>query len=117
MLLDMLSLEFPKLSYIEIENLMTREKPKTEEKGMRNKIFQEYFDYIIDTLLSLVIRERGRLDLSNILVSGGIFGTPWIQSFFFEVLSDSTRYDGKHLQLAETRHEDSPDTREYLITE
>ena len=117
MLLDMFSLEFPKLSYVEIENLMTREKPKADEKNIRDKIFREYFDYIIDTLLSLVSRERGGLDISHVLVSGGIFGTPWIQALFFEVLCASTRYDGRHLQLAETRHEDSLETREYLITE
>ena len=58
MLLDMFSLEFPKLSYVEIENLMTREKPKADEKDIRDRIFREYFDYIIDTLLSLVFRER-----------------------------------------------------------
>ena len=66
---------------------------------------------------SLVSRGHGGLDISHILVSGGIFGTPWIQALFFEVLCASTRYDGRHLQLAETRHEDSLETREYLITE
>jgi hypothetical protein len=51
----------------------------------------------------------------NIFVSWGIFESSWIESLFFDILSENIGYDGKHLHLAMTSMSDSTPS-EYLIT-
>ena len=63
MLMDMLVSGFPKLSYTEIENLMLRSKLSLGEKEIRDSLFREYFSYVIDTFLSLLLGEKSKIIL------------------------------------------------------
>jgi hypothetical protein len=115
MLMDIIGDAYPKYSYTEIESLLMRLIPGSEDRTKREALTREYFTYIVDTLVSVIHREDESVKTKNIFVSGGIFSSSWIEELFFQVLSSSIGYDGKHLHLSETPMlEKIP--REYLIT-
>ncbi len=113
---EMLSGAFPKTSYIEIENIITRVKPSSIEKETRESLAREYLSYVIDILLSLLERNKHSPQHKNIFVSGGIFSSEWIENMFFEILNSYSHYEGKHLHLANTQNTPR-ESKEYLITE
>lgn len=90
MLIDMISDAYPKLSYTHIESLLMRANLSDEESSLRESITREYLTYVVDTLLSVIIRENMSVILKNIFVSGGIFSSEWIQNIFFDILSSTT---------------------------
>ena len=115
MLMDMISEVYPQSSYTEIENFLRRTHAKEWEWDERETLVREYFDYIIDVLISSITRENESIKMKNIFVSGGIFSSAWIESLFFDILSSNIGYDGKNLHLAETPMMGKI-SREYLIT-
>ncbi len=115
MLMDMISEAYPTSSYTEIESFLRRAHAKEWEWEEREALVREYLDYIIDVLISSIMREDAVIKMKNIFVSGGIFSSAWIESLFFDILSTNIGYDGKNLHLAETpMMEKIP--REYLVT-
>lgn len=116
MFVDMLSGAFPKLSYIEIENILTRVKPSVTEKDIRESTAREYLTYVIDILLSLLEKNKSSPQHKNILVSGGIFSSSWIEDMFFEILTSHSHYEGKHIHLAHA-HGSPLESKEHLVTE
>ena len=115
MLIDMIGDVSPKSSYTQIESLLQRTHPIDIDRDIRESMTREYLTYIIDTFLSVISREDQSVKMKNIFVSGGIFSSFWIESMFFDILSTSIGYDGKHLHLSETPMLE-PIAREYLIT-
>lgn len=89
-----------------IENLLMRKNPTTEESLLREQWAREYFTYIIDTLLSILIDAGETLKMKNIILSGWIFGAPWMEKLFLGILSESLGYTVRHILLEETQKED-----------
>ena len=101
MLMDMYLSELPDMTYTEIESLMMRSRVAPEDGNIREPIAAEYLHYVIDTLLSLIIKENESLKMKNIYISGGIFSSPWIEKLFFSILSESLGYTVRHTHLAD----------------
>ena len=69
MLMDMMTRIYPELSYTQIENLLLRMSVSDAGSLERNSLTQEYFTYVIDTLLSIIIRENTTIASKNIFLS------------------------------------------------
>ncbi len=115
MLMDIISEAYPKSSYTEIESFLRRNHDTDWDRENRESLVREYFDYMIDVLISSIMREDESIKMKNIFVSGGIFSSAWIESLFFDILSTNIGYDGKNLHLAEASMMEKI-SREYLIT-
>ena len=69
MLMDMMTRIYPELSYTQIENLLLRMSVSDAGSLERNSLTQEYFTYVIDTLLTIIIRENTTIASKNIFLS------------------------------------------------
>lgn len=115
MLLDMLSHAFPKYSLTEIENLISQEHLENDIRELRDTIIGEYFTYLIDTLLSLIEREKLGISLRHIFLSWGIFSGKHIESLFSHTFADTSWVSARIFHLADSLSLDTIE-KEYLIT-
>lgn len=86
MLMDLLSSGSPDSSFTEIESLLMRTRPESEDKKFREECTIEYFSYVIDALLSIIQKEKDTLKDKTLYISGGIFSSEWIKNLFFSRL-------------------------------
>jgi hypothetical protein len=68
MLLDMLLVEYPDKTYLEIENILCDDENMLFLK--REKILYDFFHYVSDVLLALLSREKESMNIDNIFLSG-----------------------------------------------
>lgn len=102
MLMDGISGAHSKMSFTEIETLLQKTDPKEEWRILREKCAREYFEYVIDMIVSIATRQNLTLTHKNIFFSGGIFGSQWIEDLFVEMLEQAIGYFPKILHLAHT---------------
>jgi cell division ATPase FtsA len=57
MLIDIIADSHGDLSYTQIESILMRTHPTTEERELRKSLAKEYFSYVIDALISTIERE------------------------------------------------------------
>jgi hypothetical protein len=101
MLIDILQSALPDMSYTSLENLLMRQNPESSESLIRESSTHEYLTYVIDTLLSVLMRSGDSMKMKNVCISGGIFASAWIEKIFFSILSESIGYTVRHMRLGD----------------
>lgn len=84
MLFDMLLTELPDTPVIEMEAAISGSVPPSEHTQIYTRAIGEYLDYILDVFFSVIASHSSPLQISNIILAGGIFDSIWIGEVFRE---------------------------------
>lgn len=101
MLIDIIASNSQKMTFTEIESLIMRARANEEDEKIRKDAAIEYFSYVIDTLVSVIQKEKDTVREKTLFVSGGVFSSPWMKNLFFEKLESVVGNHPSNFHLSE----------------